>query len=100
MQVEHRLSGPRAVVDHRAVSLRFQSSRAGELCRNEEKMAQQRRVFRLGLLERGQVFAGNHQQVDRRLRVNVCDRHGSVVFVNDLGGSLVVNDSAEKAIRH
>ena len=98
MQVEHRLPRPGAVVDHGAIALRFQSPLTRQLRRHQKKMAEQRLVFGEGLLERGEVLSRKHQQVDRRLRVNVFDRHGALVLMNDFGGNLAVDDPAEEAI--
>jgi hypothetical protein len=44
------------------------------------------------------VLSWKHQQVDRRLRVNVFNRHGALVLMNDFSGDLAVDDSAEEAI--
>jgi hypothetical protein len=68
------------------------------LSRHKKKMAQQRLVFGKGLPQRGEVLSWKHQQVDRRLRVNVFNRHGALVLMNDFSGDLAVDDSAEEAI--
>jgi len=98
VQVEHGLPRPGAVVDYGAIALRIQSALPRQLSRDKKKVAEQRLVFGEGLLERGEVLARYHQQVDRRLRVNVLDRHGALVLMNDFGGDLAADDSAKEAI--
>ena len=63
-------------------------------------MSEQRFVFGQGFLEGRQVLARKHQQVDRRLWVNVFDHHRALILMNDFGGELAINDPAEEAIFH
>jgi hypothetical protein len=68
------------------------------LSRQQKKMAEQRLVFGERLPQRGEMLSRKHQQVDRRLRMNVFNRHGALVLMNDFSGDFAVDDSAEEAI--
>jgi len=46
------------------------------------------------------MHSRNHQEVNRRLRVNVLDHHSYFVLQHDFGRGLVVNDPAKDAVFH
>ncbi len=54
-------------------------------------------MFFLHFGERADVLSGNHQDVDRRLRINVAERKTLIVLIDGLGGKSAFDDSAEQA---
>jgi hypothetical protein len=57
----------------------------------------------IGLGEGGHVLVvllGNDQDMQRRLRVDVAERQGTVTLEHARGGHLTVGDSAEQAVGH
>ena len=46
------------------------------------------------------VFLGDHEHVRRRLRIDVLERKGVLVFVDFLGRNFTGNDAAEQAVFH
>src|SRR2546426_9204059 len=61
-------------------------------------MSQQGPIFRV--VQAADMPLGNHQHVDRRLRVDVLEREHLVVLQDDLGRNLPGADLAKETIRH
>lgn len=66
--------------------------------RNEEEMSGERRVGRLR--ERIDVFARDHEDVQRRGRVEVWERDTALVLMEELRRHGAGSDAAEDAVRH
>jgi hypothetical protein len=100
MEVLDALLRVRAGIDHGPVSglchtllIRYAGSR-------RRYSGNQLRVFGRGHGEIRHVPAGNHNDVDRRLRIDVPKCQYGIVFVHDLSRNLTGHDPAEEAVRH
>lgn len=97
VQVPDGLPGGLAVVDDEAEAVPvpgIRRDRAGD----PEEMPAERRVVEIG--ERRDVRAGHDEHMQRRLRVDVSERDGAVVLMDDLRGDLARDDAADHAIAH
>jgi len=90
VQVEYRLSDGTPVVDHQAEvrQLLFGS----HLARHEEEVAGQLRVLLLHVGHLGDGHFRDHEDVDGCLGVDVAERQSPVIFVDNVGGDLAVDD--------
>src|ERR1700682_1304002 len=71
---------------------------ARQPCRYQLQSTQQRPVRRSGIIECRKVFSRANEHVRGRLRVDVFKREDVGIFVNDLGGDLLLADFAKQAI--
>jgi hypothetical protein len=85
-----------ACVDDYAVAL-AEGFVARNFCRNPQEMTEERLVAFAGVRERGDVPARHHQQMDRRLRMNVGEGVTLVVLIDSGRGNASVNDLAKEA---
>ena len=97
--MKHRLSRPGAVIDDRSITLGLQAPLARKLGGHQSQVPEQRLIFCYRLPQRSQMLARDHEQVDRSLRMNVFNRHHPLVFMNDSGWQLTVDDPAEEAVQ-
>lgn len=84
VEVVHGLAAVGAGVDDDAVAL-VEAFVAGDSRRGREKMAQQWGVARLGMRGGLDVFAGDDQEVHRRLRVDIGEGVALLVLEDGLG---------------
>jgi hypothetical protein len=96
VEVIDRLAAVFSGVDDDAIALAKALVAGNQGCR-EEKMAQQVAVLCAGVVERGKVLAGNDEDVDWRLRVNVREGVAELVLVDGGGGDGTLGDLAEEA---
>ena len=52
------------------------------------------------IVQRGDVPARDDQDMQRRLRVDVLERHQLIVLMDELAGNLAADDLAEEAVGH
>ena len=98
MNMKYGLPGAGAVIDDHPVSLRVQPLVLSDLFCGQEEVADKVSVGFGHAVNIGNMFFGNDERVDRRLRVNVLEGGHEIVFVNDLGRDLFSDDPAEKAV--
>jgi hypothetical protein len=100
VQVKYRLPSAGAVIDHRAITTRFDPALASEFSGNVKEMSDQTFVFRFHHTEGFEVSPRYHEEMDRRLRVQILDRNRGLILEHDLGRGLPPDDSAEDAVFH
>jgi hypothetical protein len=90
-----------------AVAVQYQAESAlgdallpGDAVRHQEEVSEESIITLASIKERWKVSAGNNQDVDRRLRVDVLEGYGFVVLVDDLGRKLPLNDLTEETGFH
>jgi len=98
MDVMHRLPPVGADVQHRTVSVIGDALGAGEVPGREEHAAQKVAMVIGSGVQGRNVLAGNHENMDRRLRIDVAKGHQVVVFMDDGRRDLASRDLAEQAI--
>ncbi len=94
MQMIHRLPAFFPSVDHDAKSLREVLLRR-RICGAQQEMAEQFLVFRAHLRERSDVLARNHQQMHRRLWMNIGKSDARFILIQLLRRNLTVDDFAK-----
>ena len=101
MQVIHTLPRVAAGVGHDAVALTIQALIACHFGRECQQPAEQSlAIFALGVTHRRDVPSWYHQQVHRRLRVDVPERQGMGRAFDDPGGNLTRHDPAKETVSH
>src|SRR5690606_35799816 len=98
MQVEHRLAGACAIANVKA-EVRQPFLRRQPVG-HQQQVAEQGLVLLSGITEFRDWLIRDPQAVDRRLRVDVADRQRMLVFVDDIGGDLPVDDLGKDGLRH
>jgi len=78
VDVKDGLPGRSVRVHHRAISVRRDAFLPRDLRGHERESAEKLRIVRL--VQAGNVLAGNHQHVQRSLRIDVVEGHDLVVF--------------------
>ena len=73
VQVEDRLPGSGAVIDDCAIAAFSKAGGIGHARGHPQQVTQQGLVFLGGIVERLDVFARNHQQVGRRLSIDIAN---------------------------
>ena len=96
MQMVYRLPAFLAGADHDPVPLR-KPILARNFSSGRQQVTQERRVFRLRRLQRGNVLAGNHQDVHRRPWIDVPERVALLILVNLSRGNASFDDFAKEA---
>ncbi len=83
VKMKHRLPGARSRIDDRPVTFGIQAAFARQLRRHYQEMSHQRLVFRRSIFERSKMLARNHQEMNRRLRMDVFNGRNLVVFIDE-----------------
>jgi hypothetical protein len=96
VKVVHGLAAVFASVDDDAIAF-AEAFVAGDCGCHMKEMTEKVTVFCIGVVERGKVFAGNDENVDRRLRMNVGEGVTQLVLVDGGGGDGAIGDFAEEA---
>ena len=81
MQMKDGLPCVRANVKDRAISF-FETALFRELRRGQVQSADDLGILRLRLFQAGHVSLGNDQDVRRRLRVDVAEGEGVLIFID------------------
>lgn len=98
MDMRDRLPPVGTDVQNRSVSVIGDALGAGEVPRREEHPAQEVGMVVVGGVQGRDVLAGNHENVDRCLRVDVAKGHQLVIFMDEGRRDLASRDFAEQAI--
>ncbi len=89
-----RLSSVMTTVDDYSISIgQFQIP--GQVANRAIQMADQLLILVRDVVDRGDFFPGNHQQVNGRLSIDVFDCNAQIVLVDDVRRQLAVDDSLE-----
>ncbi len=96
MEVVDGLAAVFSGVDDHAVAF-AEALVAGNQGRSVEKVTEEVAVLSVGIVERGKVLAGNDEDVDGRLRVNVREGVAELVLIDGSGGDGSLGDFAEEA---
>ncbi len=96
MQVVHSLTSIVARVDDGAVPVHQPGLLGQRICR-QQQVAQQRLILGGGVRKRADVFARQHQQMRRGLRMDVGNRHAKLIVVYMFRRNASVNDLAKEA---
>lgn len=99
MEMKYGLSCACAVINDHPVSLRVQALVPRDFFSGQKEMADKVFVGFGHAVDIGNMFFGNDERVDRRLRVHVLEGGHEIVFVNDFGRDFFSDDSAENAAR-
>lgn len=94
MQVRNFLAAGFATVDDHVVSV-MQTFFGGDFRECQDAVADDRFVFFFQVRQRNDFLFGDHQDMDRRFRLDVTKGHADVVFVNDVGGDFAFDDFAK-----
>jgi hypothetical protein len=94
MQVIHGLAAVCAGIDNDAIAF-AEAFVAGNLSSRLEKMAEEIAMLSTRVIERGNVFAGNDEDMDGRLRVKVSEGVTELVLIDGGGGDGTIGDFAE-----
>jgi hypothetical protein len=63
---------------------------------NTQQVTKQSFVSLRRIIQRLNMFAGNHQHVCRRLRIDIANHEATIVLMDKLGRNLSVNDLAKQ----
>ena len=94
MQVKHALARPLAVVHHQAEGVAH-ALLLGDARRRVQQVAEDIAILRAGVRQPGDGLLGDHQDMHRRLRVDVPEGQAAIILIDDVGRDLAVNDLAE-----
>ena len=100
MEVGHGFAAVRTVVDDQSIAGLFQAQLRGDVSGSEQQMADDAVVFDSGFGDAGNRFLRDDQRVDGRLRFDVAEGQHQVVFVNDVGWNLTLDNLLEDAFAH
>jgi hypothetical protein len=92
----HGLAAVCAGVDNDAVAF-SESLVARNFGRSLEEMAEEVAVFNAGIVQRGKVFAGNDEDVDGRLRMNIGEGVAQLVLIDSGRGNGAIGNFAKEA---
>src|SRR5271167_1954851 len=97
MKMENGLTSSATVVEDGAIA-GMKIPLRSELGGNQLEFAEQRLIFRAGIVKSSKVFARANQNVGGRLRADIFKRENLVVFVNEFRRNLLGTDFAKKTI--
>lgn len=95
VEVIDRLPAEFAAIGDDAVACVGDAKFARDLTDNHPEVAEQSCVILPDGVDRPDFLFWNHQDMDWRLRCDVAEGKAEVVFVDDVGGNLTVDDSLE-----
>ena len=98
MDVVHRLPTIPPTVDNRAVAV-SQLKLRGDVPHDQKQVSDQLCVPVFQIVQRGDLFFRNDKDVSGSLRTDISKRQGEIVFINDLGRDLAIDDLREEG-RH
>jgi hypothetical protein len=99
VQMGDRLAGALLAINHESVTI-GQSQLPRQLGRDQVQVTDQVAILRLKIGVGRNHFPWNEQYVDRRLRIDVMKGDALLVFVDQLGGNLLIGDLQEEIVRH
>lgn len=95
VEVIDRLPAEFAAIGDDAVARVGDAKFARDLTDNHPEVAEQSGVILPDGVDRPDFLFWNHQDMDGRLRCDVAKGKAEVVFIDDVGGNLTVDDSLE-----
>ena len=98
MDVKNGLTGIPAVIDDHSIAAPFKTVLLGECLSDEEKMADVLAVAFLHGMDISEVLFRYDKDVHRRLGIDIGERDGPLVLVQDPGRQPLLNDLAEQAV--
>jgi hypothetical protein len=81
MEVKDALTTILSDVGHQAIAVILQAQRASHFCRSKEETTEQLSVFDTSIRNRNQGLAWNHEDMNRRLRLNVSKGDDMLIFI-------------------
>src|SRR6516165_1199368 len=99
MQMGNRFSTVTPVVNHYPITRIGYSKLLGDFLGSQQKVAQQRRIFRAGCCDSGNRFLGNHQNMYGSLRISIMKGDERVVFIYDFRRDLAGDNFFENSHR-
>jgi hypothetical protein len=100
VDVKYRLSGISVRVEDRPKPTGCEPAVLRDGGPATDQLAEDLIVLDANLVQRGDMSFRNHQDVRRRLWVDVVERQHTLIFVDDRRGDLVVGNPAKEAISH
>lgn len=98
MNVVDALPRSRAAIHHETIPSFCNAKIARDVLPCEEQRADQLLMFRRQMIDRRNVLARNDQNMNRRLRIDVVKRQGSIVFVSQFRRYFTGDNAAEDTI--
>ena len=98
VQVGHSLASIRAIVDHEAEAGFMNPFRTGHISCDQQQMAENGCILRLGKSNAGDRLARHDQNVDRCLGGNITEGHAKIILMDDGGGDLLITDFLEQRL--
>jgi len=99
VQVEDGLSGSGPHIQYRAIAV-FDAALSGHVSGRQMAKTNDVGIFCGRFLQSANMFFGDHEDMRRRLRIDVLEGQGVLVLVNFLRGNLTGNNAAEQAVFH
>src|SRR6056297_3902625 len=96
----HRLAAGLIAVEVKAVAIIGNTLAGSNLLRRQHHPADNFGVVVFELVERSDLALGNDQNMHRRLRVDVAERQQIVIFPDNVGRNLAVDDFFEQVFGH
>jgi hypothetical protein len=100
MNVINRLPTITVAVDHQAIASLSEILLSGQLRRHEHHFAHQLAILWLQIIQRGDMPAGHHQQMRRRLRIDVAQGYDVLVLKHFFTGNCAGDNLTKNAIDH
>ncbi len=100
MNVKDFLAGVGVAICHEPVSAFFHPEYCGDLGYGGENFAYDDAVVGMNVIEGGDVFFGDDENVLGRGRMNVLEGNTHIVFINSFGRDLSIDDFTEKTLGH
>ncbi len=93
VQVKHRLTGARAGIDNRAVTLVSVVLLVSHACPDTQQVSKQNLIFLRGIVEGFEMFPRDHQKMRGRLRMNITNHHATLILKYKIAGNLARDDA-------
>ena len=90
-------AGQRTIVDDRAETI-LETQLQRHITRYQKQVTEQSRIALRGDAQMSDHTVGNHQQMQRRLRIDIPDDDALIVPELNLGGNLAVSDLLENRL--
>ena len=100
MEMRHRFTAIQSVIDDEAVAGTLQPEMIRDLGGLQQQMAQQTMIIRRGVGNAWDGFSRHDEDVRWRLRIDVVEGQDQVVFIDDGGGDVFVDDLLEYGFAH
>lgn len=98
MQMKDGLARARIAVDHRPVAALCNAFLRRNFSRNLKQSAKQLGILRLRIVQGWDGLARDHQDMHRRLRIDIAKGDDLRILINDVGGDVAGQDPAENGL--